>query len=310
MQASFPLTQTLDYLGILSVQGPDAKTFLQGQVTCDMNEVTLTQSRLSAHCTLQGRIQSLFRVVCADDGHSGGGPCYYLILPRSLLEIALKSLKKYALFSRVTLLDHSDKMTVLGAQAEDNTLNNLEIDKINVDETRALTHNQHTLLLTRVPNEQASPKRFEILIPTALSNTFGNPTDLKWQTRDILAGIPHLCAETCDLFLPHYLNLPALQAVGFKKGCYLGQEIIARMHYKGNIKKHLIRATVQSNTPPIPGEKIFFGNTDDQSSPPGTLVCAAPSLNNNTHYELLIVLDDSAVGKTNLYLGAHEISLT
>src|SRR5579872_1880552 len=102
----------LPQLGLISVTGKDAKTFLQGQLTCDLNAITPIQSLLGAHCNLKGRMQALFRVMQWGEDH------YVLSLPLSMVSIALSNLQKYALFSKVALKDASNEFVKLAVAGE------------------------------------------------------------------------------------------------------------------------------------------------------------------------------------------------
>lgn len=175
-------------LGLLCIAGENAKKFLQGQLTCNLDEVTSSESRLGAHCNPQGRIISLFRIFLHQDA-------YYLLMPIDLIPIALKALQKYAVFFKVTL--------------------------------------------TNVENP-------------AMKTSFLNQHDL--------CNTPNIYPETSEKFLPHDLDLPKLGAVSFNKGCYTGQEIIARMHYRGKLKNHLYRATIHTDLPITRGADIYLDN--------------------------------------------------
>jgi len=164
--------------GLLKIAGIDAQKLLQGQLTCDITEITPTESRWGAHCNPQGRIISLFKIFRIDTD-------YYLQMPKSLLPIALKALQKYAVFYKTTLTDISD------------------------------------------------------LHPELIK-----PTD---------PNIPAIYPETSEKFLPHELNLHLMDAISFDKGCYTGQEIIARMHYLGKLKTHLSQIKLQLKNPPERG---------------------------------------------------------
>lgn len=171
-------------LKYLKVTGIDATKFLQGQLTCDINQANPTKPLLGAHCNTKGRIESLFEIFKHDNA-------YFLLMPASIIQHAFDTLKKYALFSKVTL----------------------EIIELN---------------------------------DSGLSIEFPNTFD-EWRLQQINKGIPTLFPETIGKFLPHDLNLPALNAVSFTKGCYLGQEIVARMQHLGKPKWHMVATELPGN---------------------------------------------------------------
>jgi hypothetical protein len=263
--------------GLIQVQGPDAKTFLQGQLTCDLNTVTAQQSQLGAHCNLKGRMISLFRVMQWGPEH------YMLSLPLTMVSSALQNLKKYAIFSKVTIDDQSQqfiKIGIAGDQAPST------IATVNAD------------YVLQYPD--SSLPRFEIYTTSALTPSFSKKDPLWWAQLDIQAGIPTVYPETIEMFLPHHVNLFALGGIGLEKGCYLGQEIIARMHYKGNIKKKLMYAMIMSSSAPQPGNNIFIEGVSSTESP-GTIVRAAPS-ENNAGFECLLVIDNQYADLKNAHL--------
>ncbi|MDR3492817.1 MAG: folate-binding protein [Gammaproteobacteria bacterium] len=216
--------------GLLCIEGADAAKFLQGQLTCNMDEVTLTQSCLGAHCNPQGRIISLFDIFFHDNK-------YYLLIPFSMIPIAMKGLKKYAVFFKTTLTDASD----------DNYLN-------------------------------------EIIIP---------------HKNKIEAGIPTIYPETSEKFLPHEINLQYLNGISFNKGCYTGQEIIARMHYRGHLKKHMYQFHVNTLTTPIPGSDIYNSNEAC-----GIIVDSYQE--NENDFQLLIILNEADSHSPTLFLSLEN----
>ncbi|HSW93529.1 MAG TPA: hypothetical protein VLJ15_04145 [Gammaproteobacteria bacterium] len=210
--------------GLLRIAGEQAKPFLQGQLTCNMDDITSDTPQLAAHCNPQGRVISLFYLFLRDDH-------YFLQMPREMIPIAMKALQKYAVFFKVTLTDVSDQ-------------NNIEKNFI---------------------------------------------------ADNIKKNIPMIYPDTSEKFLPHDLNLPALGAVSFSKGCYTGQEIIARMHYRGKLKNQLYRAKVNTASQPVRGADIYLkGETC------GQLVDFFEI--NNAQYEVLVIArpDDVKTGSITL----------
>lgn len=212
----------LNYLALIKIQGPDAKTFLQGQLTCDVEQASETHSTLAAHLNLKGRIVSLGRLFAHGDA-------YYYIVPESIKDAALKRLKKYAMFSKLTLDFYSGLYIYGFTEASDSTNSwPQECDSI-------LIKNEQFLI--KMPGE---PNRILCLSHKDLDLNDHNEMDESWwQSLEIQNHIPFLTPETVAKFLPHDLNLPALGGVNFKKGCFVGQEIVARMEYLGKLKKQV-----------------------------------------------------------------------
>src|SRR3990167_4341906 len=227
-------TTALTHLGLLKITGTDAKKFLQGQLTCNLEEVTSSQSRVGAHCNPQGRIISLFRIFLYSEN-------YYLQMPRELIPIAMKALQKYAVFFKITLSDASHELYQIGYEGA--------IDSYPHKTDEQYTSDTHILI--KLP--YALPRYLKI---SRANEKIFTDTISKWKKQDILQQIPAIYPETSEKFLPHELNLPALNAVSFNKGCYTGQEIIARLHYRGKLKTELQHLTLELPREPIPGQEL------------------------------------------------------
>lgn len=227
-------------LSLIRTTGTATSTFLQGQVTCDVTKVNEQQSALGAHCDAKGRIQATFHLFKQQED-------YYFLLPKSVAPHLLQCLKKYAVFSKVTLTE--------------------------IEAPELLEKFKHTLW-----------------------------SDNNWQLQDIRNGIPTIYPETIGEFTPHQINFQLINGISFNKGCYIGQEIIARMHYLGKLKQQMYRVSFSSNQPPVPGTKIYTA----QKQEIGILVNAATA--NNQDYEALAVLQNDAI-KEAIYL-ENQIILT
>ena len=229
---SLPKKITLALLdrGLVQVQGLDAEKFLQGQLTCDVRLATEhAPPCLSAHCNLKGRVIFTCRLFYSDGG-------YFLAMPKSQVETAISSLKKYAAFSKVAICDAS--------KAIKNPLQDQETD------------------------DSDACKR-----------------------ADIASGIADIYPETSGQFTPHELNYHELNGVSFEKGCYIGQEIVARMHYRGKLKNRFMHARVHLTKPPQRGEKIFY-REHEQDEIAGYMVDFAKEGVDN--YHLLVSLSTKA----------------
>ncbi len=251
----------LSAYALIQVSGTAAASFLQGQLTCDINLLN-HKSTLAAHCNTKGRVRTLYRVFQQDTR-------FYLRCPKSLLKKALDNLHFYARFSKVSLsaLEHFIGFGLIVPIRDRHKLPFPELEVNALWETDA-----HTVL--RVPGNEAWD-RYEIY---ALKNPHrasekashdiiqswlaGLPclTEQDWALTEILAGIPEIFPETSERFLPHYIGLPQLGAISFSKGCYIGQEIIARMEYRSKEKKyHLALLKLKIDSPDAilkPGETL------------------------------------------------------
>jgi len=273
---SYPNTFVVDLnpdYGLIEVSGPDNAAFLQGQLTADIRTITPTHHSLAAYCNPKGRIRALFRIFLVEDR-------YYLQAPLLLIPSAMASLQKTAKFSKVTLTDVSQIWHRYGIALDHSTqLSNLHAHLETID---------NLILLPIAEN----PPRFEILGTTiAIEHLWkmlqtqyriGDFND--WLLLDITNGIPEIWPETTELFLPHYLNLPQLGAVSFNKGCYCGQEIIARMEYRANLKRVIKHVTQQPlQTLPKPGTPFLDPETQQEK---GVIISVAQSSDDTV--ELLV----------------------
>ncbi|WP_183132001.1 folate-binding protein YgfZ [Pseudomonas syringae group genomosp. 3] len=284
---------TLSHEGVLAVRGVDAGKFLQGQLTCNLNYLSESQSSLGARCTQKGRMQSSFRIVFEGDD------CL-LAMASELIEPQLLDLRKYAVFSKSKLTDESAAWVRFGLQEGDDALVSLGLDL--PQETGAVAR-ADALIAIRV-----SPARAELWVPAGQADstrshlagrlTEGSLND--WLLGQIRAGIGQVFGSTREEFIPQMINLQAVGGVSFKKGCYTGQEIVARMQYLGKLKRRLYRLILQAQEIPQPGTALF---SPVHASPVGNVVLAAQS---DQGIELLAVLQGDAAESGQIHLGSPQ----
>ncbi|KTB73927.1 MULTISPECIES: YgfZ/GcvT domain-containing protein [Pseudomonas] len=284
---------TLSHEGVLAVRGVDASKFLQGQLTCNLNYLNEDKSSLGARCTQKGRMQSSFRIVFEGDG------CL-LAMASELIEPQLLDLRKYAVFSKSKLTDESAEWVRFGLQDGDSALVGLGLNL--AQETDAVVR-ANELLAIRV-----SPGRAELWvragqadsIKSQLASQLSKGPLNDWLLGQIRAGIGQVFGRTREEFIPQMINLQAVGGVSFKKGCYTGQEIVARMQYLGKLKRRLYRLTLSSEEIPEPGTALF---SPVHASAVGNVVIAAQSGQN---VELLAVLQGDAAENGHINLGSPE----
>jgi folate-binding protein YgfZ len=227
----------LSHEGVLAVRGPDASKFLQGQLTCNLNYLNAETSSLGARCTPKGRMQSSFRIVQVSDG-------YLLAMAGDLLAAQLADLQKYAAFSKSKLGDESHAWVRFGLSGADGVLRELGLDLPH--ETDSVTQG-HQLLALRLPDGRAElwvPAEQAAALQARLAGQLAEAPLNDWLLAQVRAGIGQVLGSTRELFIPQMLNLQALGGVSFKKGCYTGQEIVARMQYLGKLKRRLYRLSL------------------------------------------------------------------
>ena len=284
---------TLTHEGVLAVRGADAGKFLQGQLTCNLNYLSDTQSSLGARCTQKGRMQSSFRILLQGDG-------VLMAMATELLEPQLADLKKYAVFSKSKLTDESAAWVRFGVDHGDTALISLGLDL--PADTDSVARNDG-LIAVRV-----SPDRAELWVAADQADAIKGRLaalltegDLnQWLLGQIRAGIGQVMPSTRELFIPQMLNLQAVGGVSFKKGCYTGQEIVARMQYLGKLKRRLYRLKLDTSDLPEPGTQLF---SPTHGSSIGEVVLAAHTGQN---IELLAVLQAEAAEGGDVHLGALE----
>lgn len=228
----------LSHERVLSVTGADAKRFLQGQLTCDLDLLANPGSTLGARCNPKGRVQSSFRMLRNSEDS------YLLAIHEDVLDTQRADLGKYAVFFKTTISDASDDWVRFGLWGPDavGALEHAGLELADSVDQVAIT-SQGTAI--RVPGAD----RVEIWLP---ADSASHTVDLllsripagtlnDWQLQQIRLGLGQISAATRESFIPQMLNLQLFSAVSFRKGCYTGQEIVARMQYLGKLKRRMFR---------------------------------------------------------------------
>jgi folate-binding protein YgfZ len=246
------------HLGILAVTGQDASQFLQGQITCDISgDINDNKSSFGALCTAKGRTISTFLALKHETS-------YYLILPIALLESVKKRLQMYILRADVELTNCSDELCLIGLGSSqpiaDFPQSPFAVSHHDGPIVKYPSQNNRYLIIEKT--EQAK----QIWSKFINENTFIPTGNAYWRELDIVNGIPWLSKQTSEEFIPQMLNLEQLGGINFKKGCYIGQEIIARTHYLGKAKRKMYLAESQTTETAFPGVTIYdYANGTKQS---------------------------------------------
>ncbi len=221
MTIDSPQICALNDAGLLQVAGKDAVKFLQGYTTCNLDDLTATGLALTgASCNIQGRMITSFHILPRQDA-------LLLRMHRPLVATTIDFLSQYIVFSKASLTDMSDALHCYGVLGcEHNPTNTYELDGASV--TLNLGDRQELW----VPGRQAT-----------------NAPESAWALADIEAGIAWVQAATSGKFLPQMFHYDQTGGIDFNKGCYLGQEVVARMQYRGELKRRLYRLTSQSSRP-------------------------------------------------------------
>lgn len=253
-------------MGLLAVEGIDAENFLQS-LTC--NDVTLLSSPIAQYngiCTPQGRMLASFLLCKADDG-------FLLQLPQSMLEICRRRLSMYILRSKVSLTDVSARYRRIGVYGSSAAW--LLANKYGpvAQDRMAVTRSNDAMIICHAKD------RFELLC--ASESWQAGEDEALWEYREIADGIPLVYPQTSGHFVPQMLNFELIGGVSFKKGCYPGQEIVARSQYLGKVKRRMFRARIAAAAQP--GEALYCG---DEAA--GEVLRIAPSPAGG--YDILAVL--------------------
>jgi hypothetical protein len=241
----------LSRYGVLSVTGADARAFLHAQLTNDIEHLPPDRAVLAGWCSAKGRLLATFLVIPSPDG-------FLLQLARDLAAPVAKRLSMFVLRSKVKITDASDAWSQYGVWEAD-----LHQPEVHWRSGAGVT-------------VKVGEARYLELFPSNESPEV-NAQENQWSLQEIRAGRPLITAATQDQFVPQMVNLEQIGGVDFKKGCYPGQEIVARAQYRGQVKRRMVRAHAPAGVPLAPGQE-FNG---------GTVVDVAPAENGS---ELLAVV--------------------
>ena len=290
----------LSHYGLIRAVGEEAESFLQNQFCNDVRNVNESLGQLNAYCSPKGRVLAFFRLFKTDDQ-------YFLRMPRSILTDTLNRLRMFVLMTKVTLEDASNDLVVIGyaGPRADQRLRAVMGDV--PQETDAVT-NHNGLTIIRISD---TPTRFEIYgkcddVIGLWGKLAADTTPVgssSWELLDIRDAIPEIVPETKEAFVPQMINLQGINALSFKKGCYPGQEIVARMHYLGKLKRRMFLAHIDTNTPPAAGESLFAANSESGQGA-GKVVRAQTNPTGGT--DLLAVIEIASAEGDSLHLENSE----
>ncbi len=283
----------LTHLGLIAVSGDDARTFLHNQFTSDINHLGVDQVQHSAWCTAKGRMQASF-VVWRETG------VFRLIVSGDLESASLKRLQMFVLRSRVKLQALSESRLLLGLSGQ-------QAGEALADAGLPCP----AAPMTAAPGAQASvigleANRYIVAVEQPAVAELWKKLALKarpaglpvWRWLDVRAGFPLVTAATKEEFVPQMADFEKLGGVSFHKGCYPGQEIVARTQYLGKVKRHLYR--VRSDQALEAGADLHSPDNPDQAC--GKIVSGAPSPAGG--YEALAVVQSNFAG--NLHLASCD----
>lgn len=282
----------LDSWDLIRVTGEDRINFLQGQLTCDLTSLKPGQQTLAAQCNPQGKAWSILRVIVLEDR-------IILTQPSSVTAKQLPELQKYGIFSKVEISKETEYQAIGLAGCKSSEYVAEKIDS-------AAIHKQSHLLENGMLIKQPYPSlRYLIILKNQqaadlmedLKDRASIFDDSLWNAMNIASGIPFLEKETSALFVPQSLNLQALDGISFSKGCYIGQETVARAKYRGANKRALFILTGRASAAPKAGDNVQV-LLDNNWKRVGTVISGCQY--GDGHIELLAVLPKQENGD-NVY---------
>lgn len=260
----------LSHFGVIRFAGEDGESFLQGQLSCDVRQALHNHAQLGSYCTPKGRMLASFLLWRDSDG-------FLMQLPLELREAVQKRLGMYVLRSRVQSSDAGAASVRLGV-AGPGAIHALEKLGMEIpDRDYEIAHTE-TMSAIRLPG-----MRVEILVPPemapgvwqSLANTCTPVGGGRWEWLEIQAGIPTITSATQEQFVPQMTNLELIGGVSFSKGCYPGQEIVARSQYLGKVKRRMYLVHFEAADAPLAGDLLFGHGPAEQSG--GMIVNVQPS---------------------------------
>ncbi|MGQ7248425.1 CAF17-like 4Fe-4S cluster assembly/insertion protein YgfZ [Halomonas sp. V046] len=291
------VTTPLAHLGALDVTGPDAERFLQGQTSAQLTLADGNLAPLTAFCTPKGRMLANGQLAKVGEHQ------YRLIVHASLVEPLARHLGKFAAFYQATLTPRDD-LALIGVIGQEATA----LVEVDCDLTPPKTWHQAGAgdrLLLAYPGpqprylvctpQQHAPELFQRLADQ--SHPVGNAV---WCLADIQAGLAFIDRDQQDSYLPQMFNWEALAGISFKKGCYTGQEVVARAHFRGQVKKRLVRAQLEGSDIPDLGSEVI----DDDGKRVGEVVAAQRDAYGQA--EVLAVMSTRAEG-ASLTIGGQTV---
>lgn len=242
LDASLPplMLANLSHMGLIKVVGEQGRSFIHGQVTTDINSLADNQWRWGAHCDPKGKMLASFRTFAIQDA-------LFMLMPKDAIEVDLPQLQKYAVFSKATLSNASAEWTLLGVAGEQASqfvhehFGDIHQEFTPIEDGAILKDADRFILML-------TPEAAAALVAKSKLSVFDASA---WQALEITAGYPNLAASHASQYVPQMCNLQAVNGISFNKGCYMGQETIARMKYRGGNKRALY---------------ILRGHTDQQIS--------------------------------------------
>jgi folate-binding protein YgfZ len=301
---------------MITVTGPDAAEFLQNQITNNvkslkvniLGEVVLEPSnRFAGYCSAKGRLMGSFWIHRTEVLDQGGEPSpqFQLFISKDIAGLIAKRLSMFVLRSKVKVLDQSDKVLIYGLSVEvtSSAASGLLKDISQILDAKVVE-------LPTVQVDSGAIQRFLVAVPLDQESTLQalaiqhqlKAIDSIWDWLEVMSAIPRITLKTSEQFVPQMINMESLKGIDFQKGCYPGQEVVARSQYRGTIKRRLQIASIHAETLPEPGMEIFHDADPDQ--PCGMVVLASQKPFNAEEFDLQVECKLEALVSGAIHLGS------
>ena len=273
----------LDKTATIRVEGDDRIQFLQGQLTQDINLISQDKALYAGFCNPKGRVLAFMLCYVAHES-------IHIQLDNSIKESILKKLKMYVLRSKVSLNLLEETFTSIGFVGTKALVErNIQIPKNHLDIVQ-----YQDVMIIRIGQDS---ERYQLMGEASKVNEFiklnfsaySTMSLDDWNNLNILDGIPDIYPTTQEAFIPQSLNMDLIEGINFKKGCYTGQEIVARTHYLGKVKRRMYRAFIKSQVDLNPGDQILNKNGEET----GQLVRSAKENNDKTNLLIELRVDQA-----------------
>lgn len=274
----------LGHLVEIRCTGADAQSFLHNQLTSDINHLAVGSGHYSAWCSAKGRMLASFIVVRTESGYS-------LVVAHDLAEMLIKRFRMFVLRAKVTIVDARSDSVLFGL-AGDNPGGALSAMEVSGAMAAMDLHAIAGGWLIRLHDGRyigCTGSQSAKLLWSRLAASAAPVPESVWRWLDVRGGVPWITAATTEEFVPQMVGFEQLGGVSFHKGCYPGQEVVARTQYLGKVKRHLYRA--QSSVSVKPGSPLF--GADDPGHPCGIVVEASAGPSGRS--DVLAVLQESSV---------------
>ncbi len=286
----------LSHMGLIRAAGVDTEKFLQGQITSDVSRISDEHSQLGGYCNSKGRMIATFRHFKHTNEH-------YLQMPREAIAATLRRLGMFVLRDRTALTDASDRLARFGLSGPDAaTLLETTLSAVPCGPDNAVQVGEVTVI--RVPGLlprfeiHGAPQRLGELWSELARSTRSVGAD-PWRLLDIRAGIPWIYSSTSEAFVPQMTNLQLLDGISFRKGCYVGQEVVARTQHLGKLKRRMYHARINHGEQPLPGDDLFVDGIGENQNT-GKIVDACQSPDGGHEVLAVILIEQALSGSVHL----------